>query len=361
MTPTLDEIARKAGVSRDTVRRALQNQTKATWASTAQRVQRIVKIAQEMGYRPNSAARAVATGRFGTAALIVRREAVDFFPYDLIAGLTDALADENMHMVIARMPKEQIDSEVDVPKVARELAVDGLLIHEAVDVPEAITTMIDRHKVPAIWLNAKLRVDCVYPDDLGAAQLATRLLIAHGHRRILYLGMGAKWNVDDRHYSQVDRQEGYRLAMTAAGLKPAMAEYTYPIPEGHSEPWEGGADLRVADCRKVLSAPDRPTAIVCPSEFAPAALLQAAAGLGLVVPRDLSIIMFCDRMYGHFGTAVSNMRIPMYQVGRRSVELLAQRISRPGEVLPASPVAYEPPALSTIAPAPGLIQASSRG
>ncbi len=68
---TLDEIAKAAGVSRMTVSNVLNGKNKETWSSTAERAERIREIARELNYRPNAAAKAVVTGRFGGIGLLL--------------------------------------------------------------------------------------------------------------------------------------------------------------------------------------------------------------------------------------------------------------------------------------------------
>ena len=81
-----------------------------------------------------------------------------------------------------------------------------------------------------MWVNAKFEVDCVYPDDYGAAKSATRQLIELGHRRIAFVHFinplfGATFEESRPrfHYSVEDRAFGYRDAMREAGLSPRVA------------------------------------------------------------------------------------------------------------------------------------------
>ena len=73
---TLAEIAREAGVSPATVSNVLNGRNKENWGSSARRADEIRAVAQRMGYRPNAAARATATGRFGAVALLLLLGAV---------------------------------------------------------------------------------------------------------------------------------------------------------------------------------------------------------------------------------------------------------------------------------------------
>ncbi len=81
---TLQEIAQRAGVSKMTVSNVLNNRNKENWPSTASRAQEIRALAEQMGYRPNLAAKAVVTGKFGAIG-ILSPKSLPSAPHDGIA------------------------------------------------------------------------------------------------------------------------------------------------------------------------------------------------------------------------------------------------------------------------------------
>ncbi len=345
--PTLDEVARAAGVSRNTVSRALSGKTKELWPSTARRVERIRRIAAEMGYRPNSAARAMGRGRFGCAALLLSTvPGRSTLPDRLLDGIHDALAQRDMHLALAKLPDETLLSEDLAPKVLRELMVDGFLINYNREIPAEMTDLIEEQQVPAVWINCKRWADCVRPDDLGGGRAATEHLLALGHRRIAYVHYSPPGSPE--HYSEVDRQAGYEAAMAEAGLEPRLLR-----------PAEcGERDGRLAWTRELLSRSDRPTGIVA---YAYGALVNHAAAIaGLRVPEDVSVISFAHRPEEQLGRRATTMVVPAGAMGEAAVEMLTDKLAAPRVPLPsrALPVALVPG--ETTGPAPRAESSQSR-
>src|SRR4051812_31004611 len=126
---TLETIAHETGVSSRTVSNVLNGKNKEIWGKTAQRAQHIREVAERLGYQPNAAAKAVATGRFGNVALLMstvgNRSALY---YQMMDGLHDALQERNLHLTIARYNDSTLTSSEIMPKVLRELMVDGIIV-----------------------------------------------------------------------------------------------------------------------------------------------------------------------------------------------------------------------------------------
>ncbi len=353
---TIQAIANRLGVSAITVSRALRGLDRGVRRDASERAQSIRKVAQEMGYRTNSAARAARTGRFGAAALVTRSNDLDFFPYSLVRGLCDTLADADMHLIISRIDPQRIATRGQAPKIARELTVDGLLIHEAIDVAPEVADMIRRHRVPAVWLNTRLPADSVHPDDLGVARSITQQLIALGHRRILFLEQVIRWPHPGTHYSVDDRRRGYEETMVQAGLSPnLMVQQFEPQPHalaaGAGTYWGGAHDQRLQQTRALLSTADRPTAIVCPTIDSAAAVVTAAISLGLQLPRDLSLVVIHHEFFATAGLPISTLIIPMREVGEQGVRMLMEKMSEPTKPCESKTVAYTQPIGNTIASA----------
>lgn len=212
---------------------------------------------------------------------------------------------------------------------------DGLLINYNTGIPDALEQVITRHRLPAIWMNAKRDRDCVHPDDEGAGHLATEHLLRLGHRRIAYVDYGHSPEQSDKHYSIEDRRAGYERAMRAAKLQPRIITASESMPPAKM----------LAAARGWLATADRPTAVVSYSEREAEPILYAAtAQFALQVPRDLSIVTIDDDPADHTGVPLATVILPRQELGRVAVELLLQRIAAPKRSLPARclPVRLEP-------------------
>jgi DNA-binding LacI/PurR family transcriptional regulator len=324
MPVTLKRIAEQCGLSLQTVGAVLAGKDALFRPET---VARVKAAADKLGYRPNSAAKAMRSGRFGCAALVLSDDpwrSTLFRPQ--ITGIDHALTAAGMHLAHALIPEQDLRERGQVPKIVGELMADGLLINYNTGIPEALEQVITRHRLPAIWMNARRAQDCVHPDDEGAGRLATAHLLELGHRRIAYVDYGHATEQPDQHYSAADRRLGYERAMRAAGLQPRLITTPRSLPPAQV----------LAAARGWLSAADRPTAVVTYSERDAEPILYAAtAQLSLQVPRDLSIVTIADDPADHTGVALATVILPRYDLGRVAVEMLLERIAAPKRVLPA--------------------------
>src|SRR3954470_20688971 len=117
MTVTIKEIALRTGLSIPTVGNVLARSTARDSATTRELV---LKAAQEMGYKPNSSARAMRQGRFGCAGLVLSRskqQTHSHIPNRLIDGIDDELARHDMHLTVSRLTDEELSDNDFVPKV----------------------------------------------------------------------------------------------------------------------------------------------------------------------------------------------------------------------------------------------------
>src|SRR4051794_11394694 len=256
----MKQIAQFTGLSVPTVGNVLGRSANRYSAETQRRV---LEAAKQMGYKPNSSARAMRNGRIGCAALVLSRshqQVLSHIPAGLLDGLDDELNRHNMHLTVSRLTDEQLSRDDFLPKVLREYMADGMLVNYTHEIPPRMLELIHAHHTPAVWVNAKLASDCVYPDDAGAAERAARELLALGHTRIallhlieqgLFEGMTFEQARPRFHYSAGDRAAGYVQAMVAAGLKPRVAYHDRFVQETDA----------VEACRALLSGPDRPTAV----------------------------------------------------------------------------------------------------
>ncbi len=297
-----------------TVARVLKGDRAYARPSAERRAQHIQKIAERLHYRPNQAAKAVRTGRFGAIALVIPAEAEGgFLPTELLAGILAETEDRDLHLAIARIP----GAGTRPPRLWRERAVDGLLlVGDLRGLPEV-------HDLPAIVLGVRRDSDCVHPDDVAAGRQATALLRHLGHRSIVFIGMSASPRVSER-------QAGYLQALE--GLPSWIVE---PPATDH-------AAERIHWARRMLSSPARPTAVVCGATGDAVPVLLAAAELGIAVPQALSVIAIdTAAMDVHLGFTPTRVTVPFQVVGRVGVASLVEKIAHPTLALPPASIAFE--------------------
>lgn len=317
---SMKQVAQQAGVSAMTVSHALRG----TGRISDETRQRVKRTAFELGHRPNRSAQATRQQRFGSASLVLSddpaRSAADA---DLLRGIHRGLGTRGMQLSIAELDDARLTSDDYMGDILHALSADGLLINYKWQTPPALVELIDRHRIPAVWLSARRRHDAVYADlEQGVAE-ATRRSIEAGHRRIGLVQPARNWldtSQPGMHYSVEASRAGYEAAMAEAGLP---TDPTFCIRED--------AEELITQLRR----PDRPTAVVCQGIHVVARVRLAAATCGWDVPGDLSLVAVCHETKHHLGLSFAQSVMPAEAVGRVGVDMLLEKIADPGPPLEA--------------------------
>jgi LacI family transcriptional regulator len=339
MAVTLRQIADAAGVDTSVVSRVI-NHAEGNIRVSETRARHIRDLAHQMGYRPNAAARAMSRRRFGAVGLLM---STDPFAAALAPAaeqmIRTTLSAHDLTMVVGEVPDEKLTSRQHLPRIIREWSVDGLLINYGFHVPQQMHQLVDRYRLPSIWINSKHDHDCVYPDDFGGARLGTEYLLKQGHKRISYIGPD-----HGDHYSRLDRVDGYLAAMAAAGLTPHVAS----TPEDDAQ---GDMEAHLS----LFHGKNRATAIITnrPMEIALVAALQSGLRLG----RDVSLVGIADTYTGMgdvFEPTIA--RLPTHEMGRAAVMQVMAKIAGPRQLLPPIALEYDMRAGNTTGPPPQQIR-----
>ena len=280
---------------------------------------RVLEAAQRLGYRPNSGARAIRTGRFNNIILLQSVHGyTSNLPESLLAGLMDGLNEYDISLTLARFPDEALVRDDFLPKTLREFSADGLIVKYDASIPDRFREVIRERRVPAIWVNSRHEHDCVYPDDTQAARDAVTHLLKFGHRRICYMDAAMKWE-GARHYSRAARWEGVQAALREVGLTPKLWSPETKIPD----------DDVSSHMAEFLNDPDRPTAILAYSGLEASMAHRAALEFtGLKVPRDLSLITFASPPL-ITGITMTVMANPQYEMGLNAAQMMLEKIKHP--------------------------------
>ncbi len=326
MSSTLQQVANEVGVSRMTVSSALRGVGRIS-IETRKRVQ---EAATAMGYRPNAAARATRNGCFGAIALLSPAAGRGYLPFRFLDALHDSLADHHLHLTLAHLAIDPSGTGV-IPKVLRELVVDGLLVNYSRRMPPELENSITRGSAPSIWINNDLPVDVVRPDDREAGERLTRELIAKGYRRIVYVdaeyftaGNGPS------HYSSQHRMDGYRSAMVNAGLRPQVLcpEHLLTRPDAMSY------------LRQSFDWQQKPEAVLTYTPRQAFAVLQMAERRGIRVPEDLHLATFHEAGLSDEGMPITTIYLPWSVMADQAVDMLTTRIREGARSLPPRVIRY---------------------
>ncbi len=321
---SLEEIARRAGVSAGTVSRVLNGKNKENRPTAAKRSHRIRAIATELGYRPNAAARTMSTGRSGNVALITCGTiGFDWLPSPLLHGIHRGLAANGLRMVVSDVPASRFDEAGFVPHLLREAAVDGLLIHAHGQLPQTAMPFFEGQRPPCVWINSQVPYRAVIPDEHSGAERAVEFLASRGHERIGYFWL-ADFTEPPRHYSVAERQAGFLRSMKSHGL--ATDAVHAPAVEGHAASFNRTPE-RVERAEAYLAAHRDLTAVVAYELEEASALCTAAGRLGMRLPAELEIVAFHPAEIGtEAALPVATVVVPFREVGQHSVEMLIESL-----------------------------------
>ncbi|MEM9915457.1 MAG: LacI family DNA-binding transcriptional regulator [Planctomycetota bacterium] len=333
MPVTASQIARELGVSRQSVSKVLVG-GKTNIRVSPDLANRIRRVADEMGYRPVTAARTISTGRTNSIDMLMSTgSGASRLPTPLIEGIHDELIARDMQLTVSRLPDHKLSDADYVPKILREHSADGILVNYTHLFPEELPKLIERHELPAIWMNTKWTRDCIYPDETAGFRKATEHLLELGHTRISFNVLHTSG-----HFSETDRRAGYEQAMIDAGLTPQVFHAGADWAHRYTDPEFDLEDDRLKRLQQWLSGPDRPTAVLAYAQRESDFIAYAAATLGLKLGRDLSLIGVSDFEGNRLGLPLTELVLPYPELGRRAVEMLMVKIDQPSEEFPAETV-----------------------
>ncbi|TBA94377.1 LacI family transcriptional regulator (plasmid) [Rhizobium ruizarguesonis] len=281
--PTIDDVARAAGVSRATAARVLGSYG---YVGVDTR-KKVFDAAKRLAYQPNQLARSMATGRSKTIGVVIA-DIENLYFARAIRAITDT-ASANGFAVILVTTDEDIALEREAVRVLLSKRVDGLIVSptSSIDVDHLIgardsgcpIVLLDR-RVP--MLNA----DTFAIDNYGAAHHAVASLIAQGHERIALISNAPSHGEREYLISSVrERIDGYRAALHDANIDidPSLVVL-------------GGWDIeKLAEkVRTLCKSPDRPSALLATDSSVALILLKVLREMHLSIPNDISLISFDD-------------------------------------------------------------------
>ncbi|MGH3291327.1 MAG: LacI family DNA-binding transcriptional regulator, partial [Trebonia sp.] len=275
--PTITDIAKRAGVTKAAVSFALNGQPGVSAATR----ERILAIAQEIGFQPNSAARALTVGKSGVFGLVIDRSArtlgIEPFFMQLVSGIQAELAAD--HVLLQFAMTEDVDAEIELYRQWwAQRRVDGVFVVD-LQVKDRRIAEIEKLRMPAVVIGAPQgagSLPAIWQDDRAAVDIVVGYLAAQGHRRIARVGGKSKY------WHSVLRRDAFQSVAGLAGLT------AFSVEADHSA--EHGAQATVA----LLGSAEPPTAILYDNDVMAAAGLGVAQRMGVSVPDEVSIVSWDD-------------------------------------------------------------------
>ena len=335
--PTINDVARAAGVSKGAVSFALNNRP----GVAPETRERILSVARELGWTPNSRARALSASRAFSVGLVMARSpetlrADPFFP-SFIAGVESVLA-EHDYALLLQVVGEPAAEESSYRRLAETGRVDGVFVTDLyVDDPRPV--LLAEIGLPAVIIGPALDRGfwpAVGVDDAPGIAAVVQHLVDQGHTRVAHVS-GPLGMV---HGSS--RRAAWAAALEAAGL-----------PEGPCLEADFSAEAGARATRELLELAEPPTAIVYANDLMAMAGLSVATSLGIDVPGDLSLTGYEDtELSGHLQPPLTTVSTDVIGWGRAAATRLLELV----DDRPPTDVDLEPPRLvvrSSTGPAPG--------
>lgn len=318
--PTLADVAELAGVSRQTVSNAVNNPDLLR-ADTLARVQQAI---DELGYKPNRAARNLRTRsshliglrmgpvQEGTASIVMDR---------FVHSLVETSGEAGYHVLLFTSPTPE-DPLSGYDELLRSTAVDAFIVTDTYLGQQQAEWLRDR-RAPFVsfgrpWDDAEARHPWVDVDCAAGSEMATRHLIEKGHRRIAWIG----WRKDS--LLGEERRSGWLRAMHAAGL---------PTTGMASRVEDAVASGRSA--AEVLLDEAAPTAFVCASDTLAVGVMHTLAERGLQAGDDVAVVGFDDSQVAQtVWPGLTSVRQPLEEAAIEVVKALEGLLATPSHVGP---------------------------
>jgi DNA-binding LacI/PurR family transcriptional regulator len=308
--PTMADVATRAGVSRTLVSFILDGKP----GASAETRRRVLAVADEIGYQPDSAARLLARGRSRTLGVLM--DVSQLFQSELVTGIYPAAEGLGYEVLLS----------ANLPDRAESVPVDALLSHRCGGLillgPTSDVKYLGAlaNRVPVVVVGRRLgassvdNLATVRTDDTKGMRQAVNYLVELGHRDIHHVDGGTD-------PGSADRRRAYRAAMRSHGL----SEHAKVIPGAHNE--EAGA----AAARTMLAEPMLPTAVLAGNDRCALGLLDVFSRAGVQVPEELSLIGYDDsRLSDNPRIDLTTVHQDSAGIARHSVALAVEMLESEG-------------------------------
>ncbi len=318
--PAMSDVGRLAGVSHQTVSRVINGSPNVRPETRA----RVTAAMDALGYRPNLAARALATGRTKTLG-VVGFDTTRYGPASVLFGIERAAHAEGYLMIVASPKALDLSSVKHAIERLRVQGVDGILViaphqeaadalrHASVDLPLVAVEAGPPDVVPVVAV-----------DQFAGAVSATRHLLDLGHETVWHISGPSDW-LESR-----ERVEGWRTMLETAGAAPP------PVLVGDFSARAG------YDLGRRLAVDPAVTAIFAANDQMALGVLRAMHEAGREIPKDVSLVGFDDIPEApYFRPPLTTVRQDFIEVGSRGLRLLVRKVETGERVLTGSRVPTE--------------------
>ncbi len=321
MRATINDIARKAGVSKTTVSFAFNNPTKISKETFA----RIMAIAEELGYVPDPVARTLAMKQTGSIGLLLPQSIQEVFlnPYisEILRGIGYVCDKEGLSLSVLSPLKGVLTQTI------RNAAVDGI-ITLGIGPGMSVLELFNQRGLPFVTIDGGFSDNLVNVgiDDEKASEDLMEAVLSRGHTNIaVFMLKNVSLPDSGDHFSLTNDQRlnGFNKSLKRYGL--AFGNHT-GITVCHSEVTPESGRLAA---REVLSRAKSPSAIMCLADIQAIGVYEECAKRGLSIPHDVSVVGFDDIPFSvHMAPPLTTLHQPGYEKGELAAQTLVNMINK---------------------------------
>ncbi|WES66834.1 HTH-type transcriptional regulator GalS [Superficieibacter sp. HKU1] len=300
---TIRDVARQAGVSVATVSRVLNNSA----LVSPETRDAVMSAVSALGYRPNANAQALATQASDTIGVVVMDVSDAFF--GALVKAVDIVAQQNQKYLLIGNSYHEAEKERNAIEVLIRQRCSALIVHSKALSDSELSEFLQH--IPGMVLINRLVSGfahrCVCLDNISGAQMATKMLLNHGHQRIGYLGSSHSIEDDDM------RKEGWLRALQEQDIVAPESWVGVGTPD-----LQGGEAAMV----ELLGRNSGLTAVFAYNDSMAAGALTALKDNGIAVPQNLSLIAFDDIPLARYtDPQLTTVRYPIASMAKLATEL----------------------------------------
>lgn len=333
MKTTIDDIARKAGVSKATVSRVLNNRPEGVGPETRSRIKELIL---ETGFQPSGFARGLATGKSRSVGLIIPDITNPFYS-QIVRGIEDTLNAAGYSLFLCNSDRD-IKKEKGYITLLMEKEVDGIILDSAESNCDCQVELLEMNSIPFVLLDRLVegskKRSGVYADNRHGARLAAEILFSRPQCSLLFLN-----GPIDLSQSQ-QRQAGVVDVFREKGLPESRLRILYS-----DFTMQGGFQTITNLLHETGMDPNHKippfSALFAANDLMAIGAMRALKQAGVSVPEQVEVIGFDDiELAGLVEPPLSTVFQPSLEMGARSAALLLQMID--GKVLKPKSITLMP-------------------
>ncbi|PLV59928.1 LacI family DNA-binding transcriptional regulator [Thermotoga sp. KOL6] len=305
---TIRDIAERAGVSINTVSRALNNKPDISEETR----KKILKIARELGYVKNATASSLRSKQTNIVGVIIADSANPFYA-EVLKGI-EAASRKYGYQIMLMNTERVYENEEKAIDVLLQRRVDGLLITPVQDKAEDIKALMQRN-VPFVIVGRhfeEFEVDEIHSDEIKGGYLATKHLIERGKRNILMIS------------GYLFKSAAY---MRLEGYKKALREHGMPFREDMVIVTDIDIENGYQAVQKALNEGLKFDGVFCYNDLMAFGVIKALKERGFQIPEDVAVIGYDDIVYSSLVCPpLSTIRIKKFEMGFEAFRMLLQKI-----------------------------------